>query len=58
VGSVVEILGVLLVVAWVFNRTRIDNCFKRKHLMEATIILWILELILGLYVYINLYPLP
>ena len=58
VGSVVEILGVLLVAAWVFNRTRIDNCFKRKHLMEATIILWILELILGLYVYINLYPLP
>jgi uncharacterized membrane protein YozB (DUF420 family) len=56
VGSVVEILGVLLVVAWLFNRTRIDNCFKRKYLMGATIILWILELVLGVYVYMTLYP--
>lgn len=56
VGSIVETLGVLLVVAWVFNRTRIDNCFRRKHIMEATIILWILELVLGVYVYMTLYP--
>jgi uncharacterized membrane protein YozB (DUF420 family) len=55
-GSVVEILGVLLVVAWVFNGTRIDNCFQRKYVMLATIILWILEIILGVYVYMTLYP--
>jgi hypothetical protein len=56
VGSVVEILGVLLVAQWVYNRASVDNCFKRKHLMEATIILWILELILGLFLYVTLYP--
>jgi uncharacterized membrane protein YozB (DUF420 family) len=56
VGGAVEILGVLLVAAWVFNGTRVDNCFRRKYLMTATIILWILELVLGVYVYITLYP--
>ena len=55
-GSVVEILGILLVAAWVFNGTRIDNCFRRKHLMEAAILLWILEIVLGVYVYMTLYP--
>jgi uncharacterized membrane protein YozB (DUF420 family) len=55
-GSAVEILGVLLVVEWVFNRTRIDNCFQRKYLMLATILLWTLEIILGVYVYMTLYP--
>jgi uncharacterized membrane protein YozB (DUF420 family) len=56
VGSVVETLGVLLVVAWVFDGTRVDNCFRRKRLMEAAIILWMLELVLGVYVYVTLYP--
>lgn len=56
VGSVVEILGVLLVVAWVFNGTGVDSCFRRKYLMETAIILWILELVLGVYVYMTLYP--
>ena len=55
-GSIVETLGVLLVVAWVFNGTRIDNCFRRKYLMEAAIMLWIAELVLGIYVYMTLYP--
>jgi uncharacterized membrane protein YozB (DUF420 family) len=57
VGSVVEVLGFSLVVAWVFSGTRIANCFRRKRLMEATIVLWILELFLGVYVYMTLYPL-
>ena len=55
-GSVVETLGVLLVVAWVSNGTRVDNCFRRKHLMEAAIVLWMLEIVLGVYVYMTLYP--
>jgi len=55
-GSIVETLGVLLVVAWVFNGTRIDNCFRRKYPMEAAIMLWIAELVIGVYVYMTLYP--
>jgi uncharacterized membrane protein YozB (DUF420 family) len=56
VGSVVEILGVLLVVLWVGNRVSMAGCFRRKRVMEATIFLWILEILLGFYVYITLYP--
>jgi uncharacterized membrane protein YozB (DUF420 family) len=57
VGSIVEILGVFLVAAWISNRTKVDNCFKRKRVMEATIVLWVLEFALGVYVYMTLYPL-
>ena len=56
VGSVVETLGFFLVAAWIYNGTRVDNCFRRKHLMEAAIVLWILEIVLGVYVYMALYP--
>jgi uncharacterized membrane protein YozB (DUF420 family) len=57
VGSIVEMLGVFLVAAWISNRTKVDNCFRRKHVMEATIVLWVLEFVLGVYVYMTLYPL-
>jgi len=56
-GSVVEILGVWLVAAWISNRKKTGDCFRRKHIMEITITLWILEIILGVYVYMTLYPL-
>jgi uncharacterized membrane protein YozB (DUF420 family) len=56
VGGIVEILGVLLVATWISHRTNVDDCFTRKHIMEATIVLWILEIILGFYVYTTLYP--
>jgi uncharacterized membrane protein YozB (DUF420 family) len=56
VGSIVEILGVLLVAAWISNRTKVDNCFRRKHIMEATTVFWIFEVFLGVYLYMTLYP--
>ena len=56
-GSTVEVLGVWLVAAWIFNRTKVDSCFRRKNIMLATIILWILEFVLGVFVYMTLYPL-
>jgi uncharacterized membrane protein YozB (DUF420 family) len=56
VGTVVEILGVLLVASWVLEKTRVDNCFRRKYIMMGTIILWLCELVLGVYVYLMLYP--
>jgi len=56
VGSVVEILGVLLIVLWLAKRANMDSCFRRKHVMEVTIVLWMLEILLGFYLYITLYP--
>ena len=55
-GSIAEVLGVLLMLVWVFNRAKVDKCFRWKYIMWATIILWIIELILGTYVYMTLYP--
>lgn len=56
-GSIVEVFGVGLILVWINDRIKTGNCFKRKHLMEATIGLWILELVIGAYVYMTLYPL-
>ena len=55
-GSIVEILGVLLVAAWVFDRDKVNNCFQRKYIMLVTITLWIVEFLLGIYLYMMLYP--
>jgi uncharacterized membrane protein YozB (DUF420 family) len=55
VGSLVEIIGVLLVALWLFNRSKVDKCFKRKNIMRVTIALWLTELVLGFFVYMILY---
>jgi len=54
-GSLVEILGVYLVGAWAINRKNVQACFKRKTVMRATVLLWLVELIGGVYTYILLY---
>jgi uncharacterized membrane protein YozB (DUF420 family) len=55
VGSLVEITGIWLVAAWLSNTTTVEKCFKRKNVMRVTIALWLMELILGIYVYMMLY---
>jgi uncharacterized membrane protein YozB (DUF420 family) len=55
VGSIVEIIGVLLVALWLFNRSKVDKCFKRKNIMRVTMALWLTELVLGFFVYMILY---
>jgi uncharacterized membrane protein YozB (DUF420 family) len=54
-GSLVELLGVYLVLAWVLRRGRLEVCFKNKRVMKPTLALWLMELALGVYVYILLY---
>jgi uncharacterized membrane protein YozB (DUF420 family) len=53
-GSIAEILGVFLVGAWAFSRN-INDCFKKKQVMRVTVVLWLLGLVLGIYVYVMLY---
>ena len=55
VGSLVEILGIWLVATWLPNRAGVEKCFKKKNVMRVTIALWLLELILGIYIYMMLY---
>jgi len=54
-GSLVEILGFWLVGTWAFDHPKTRACAKRKNIMRAAICLWLLELSLGIYIYILLY---
>jgi len=54
-GSLVEILGIYLVVTWALKGKSAQACFKRKTTMRATVLLWLVELIAGIYTYILLY---
>jgi len=49
-GSVAEILAILLIAFWGF-RSSAQNCFKRKKLMRVTLVLWIVALVLGILFY-------
>jgi uncharacterized membrane protein YozB (DUF420 family) len=55
-GSLVEILGICLLSIWILNRRDPKACFKNRKAMRTTITLWVVELILGIYLYILLYP--
>jgi uncharacterized membrane protein YozB (DUF420 family) len=54
-GSLVEILGLYLVLTWALHRREIKVCSENKRFMKPTFILWLLELAIGIYVYIVLY---
>jgi len=54
-GVLVEVLGIWLVANWIFRRKNIRGCVGKKNLMRATLLLWSIELFVGIYVYIMLY---
>lgn len=55
VGSLVEIMGLWLVLAWLTNTKGIEKCTKRKNVMRITIAFWLTELVLGIYIFMMLY---
>jgi hypothetical protein len=54
-GSLVELLGLYLVASWALNHWKEKVCFGNKRFMMPTIILWLIEIAFGIYVYISLY---
>jgi uncharacterized membrane protein YozB (DUF420 family) len=54
-GSLVELFGIYLVATWVLHHDDVKVCFKNRRIMKPTIVLWLIELALGMYVYILLY---
>ncbi len=54
-GSLVEMLGVYLVLSWATHHRDVKVCFGNKKFMKPTIILWLIEVAIGIYVYILLY---
>lgn len=55
IGGLAEILGIWLVGTWIFAHQEIKTCVKKKNTMRITILLWLVELFLGMYVYTMLY---
>jgi len=55
-GGLVEVLGIYFVAVWVVGRTSVKSCFGRKRLMQATVVLWIVSVVIGVYGYILFYP--
>jgi hypothetical protein len=54
IGGIALISGVVLAFSWRLQRS-VKNCLKRKKIMKPTIILWILALMFGIWLYIILY---
>jgi len=54
-GSLVEVLGLYLLIVLALNRGFSKACFKNKMIMRVTLVLWVVELIVGVYVYFLLY---
>ena len=54
-GILVEILGAYIVLAWVLHHKDVKPCFRRKSAMRVVAVCWLIDLILGAYVYVLLY---
>jgi uncharacterized membrane protein YozB (DUF420 family) len=55
-GGIVEVLGLYLVMSWALRSWNPKTCPKNKRLMIGTLIMWLIELVLGVLVYLLLYP--
>lgn len=54
-GVISLVLGFFLVFAWITNASKIELCFRRKRIMDATISLWALSLLFGIASYVIFY---
>ena len=54
-GVLSLVLGFFLVFAWITNVSKIELCFRRKRIMDATIILWAVSLVFGIATYLIFY---
>ena len=54
-GGLVEIMGIWLIVSWLTDTVHAEKCAKRKNIMRVTIALWLVEFVLGIYLYMMLY---
>jgi uncharacterized membrane protein YozB (DUF420 family) len=54
-GALSLALGFFLVFAWISKMSEIKSCFRRKRIMDATILFWVISLIFGIATYIAFY---
>ncbi len=54
-GGIALVLGIFLVIAWVIKISHVAGCYKRKRVMDITILLWTLSIIFGILTYTSFY---
>jgi uncharacterized membrane protein YozB (DUF420 family) len=54
-GLIVMILGIFIVGTWLLNTNKIAECFRKKRLMDITVIFWFISLTFGIITYIIFY---
>ena len=54
-GAIALLLGILLIVKWVLHASNVADCYRRKRIMDATLLFWVLSLIFGIATYALFY---
>jgi uncharacterized membrane protein YozB (DUF420 family) len=54
-GAIALVLAIILILMWAINTSNIKGCFKRKRIMDITLILWLISLIFGVITYALIY---
>ena len=54
-GAIALVLAVFLVAAWVANSSNVAGCYKRKRIMDITLLLWLVSLLFGIATYVLTY---
>jgi uncharacterized membrane protein YozB (DUF420 family) len=54
-GGIALLLGIFLVAKWAIQASNVAGCYKRKRIMDLTLVLWIFSLTFGIATYILFY---
>ncbi len=54
-GATALILAIFLVTMWAVNSSNVAGCYKRKRIMDATLLLWLISLVFGIATYVLTY---
>lgn len=54
-GAIALILAIFLVLIWAVKASNIAGCYKRKRIMDITLLLWLFSLIFGIVTFVLTY---
>ena len=54
-GLITLVLGLFVVLSWLLNISDISSCFKKKRIMDVTLLSWLTSLVFGIITYATFY---
>ena len=54
-GAIALILAIFLVAIWAVDSSNVAGCYKRKRIMDVTLLLWMISLLFGITTYVLTY---